>query len=930
MSQERLHRRLLLLLLLVPVILVTSCSTSKNTWRERAVQSLNTRFNVYFNGQKSYNEGLEAILLAGKDDYSKVIPMYPISIPDNATAGGSQMTRAIEKSRKAIKTRSIKVKPKANPNKRSDPKYRAFLQQEEYNPFMKEVWLLLAKAEFHKADFLGSVGTFNYIIRHFPNELDLQMTCRLWVVRAYAEMGWIYEAEEMLRKLNPGDLRGENTGLFAAIKADLLLKQRQYGEVLPFLELAMKWEQDKKMLQRFTFLKAQLLQLNNDPKAAFEAYSSLLETNPPYEMDLNARINRAGLFVQKTSEVRSQLLKMIKNNNNKEYLDQLYYTIGLSYLHDRDTLQALTNFRMAVDESTRNGVDKATALIRMADVLYIQKNYVKSQPAYDEASKLITAEHEEYARVAKRAELLSELVVEYEMVMLQDSLQRLSAMSPEQRLETIKGYIAWQEREAQLAKEREEARLAKEADEEPRMDPMAGMPQMGAANQANAWYFYNTQAMRSGQQEFQRRWGKRKLEDNWRRSNKSAAMFSSNQEEVVEAEGITQPADSTGGEINMQPVAQNDTVSENAKNPEYYLKQLPVTPAQIEKSNELWADALFKMGTIYKDKLEDYPLAVETFEAYVNRFGKKSLASDALFNNYLIHQKLQQAQLAGDVRNRLLTTYPETRYAQLLADPDFLKKRLQMFEQQDSLYELSYQQFISNEFDRVIDLTDTVKSRFPMSTLMPKFLYLKALSIAKKGDRDGFETELKALLAEYPQSEVSAMSKDMLALLSQGRESQQGSSSGSILARREAELTPALLNDSVKLAFSADRKGPHRLILLSETSQEDLFPLQFHLAVYNFSKFLIKDFEITIAPVEGRMNGVSVYDFEDYAEAEWYLQSVRDDAAVTGQITGLKARPIIVSQYNYGLLRSGKTLAEYQAFCDTTPEKTPEVISIKQ
>lgn len=920
MNQERLHRRLLPLLLLLPVLLVTSCSSSKNTWRERAVQSLNTRFNVYFNGKKSYDDGLQALLQAGKDDYSKVIPMYPISIPDNAAAGVSHMTRAIEKSRKAIKTRSIKEKPKANAKKRSDPAYRAFLQQEEYNPFMKEVWLLLAKAEFHKADFLGSVGTFNYIVRHFPNEPDLHTTCQLWVVRAYAEMGWIYEAEEMLRKLNPNEIRGENTGLFAAVKADLLLKQKQYKEALVFLELAMKWESDKKMIQRFTFLNAQLLQLNGDSKGAFAAYSSLLETNPPYEMDLNARINRAGLFVQKTTEVRSQLLKMIKSNNNKEYLDQLYYTIGLSYLHDRDTVQALNNFGKAIEESTRNGVDKATALIRMADVLYVQKKYVKAQPAYDEASKLITPEHDEYARISKRAELLSELVVEYEMVVLQDSLQRLSAMSPELRLETIKGYLAWQEREEKLAKEREEARLAKEADQEPRMDPMANMPQMGAANQANAWYFYNTQALRTGQQEFQRRWGKRKLEDNWRRSNKSAALFADNQE-TVSNEGIAQLADSTEGQLNVTPVEKNDTVSANAKNPEYYLKQIPVTEAQIEKSNELWADALFNMGTIYKDKLEDYPLAIETFGAYVSRFGKKELASDALFNNYLIYQKLQLLSMAEEVRIRLMEGYPATRYAQLLSDPDFIVKRQQMFEQQDSLYELTYKQFVASQFDQVIALTDTVRSRFPMSTLMPKFLYLKALSIAKQGNRDRFETELNALLDEFPQSEVSAMSKDMLALLRQGREAQQGSSSGSILARREAELSPVVDNDSVRLAFSPDRKGPHRLLLLSETSQEDLFPLQFHLAVFNFSKFLIKDFEITIASVEGRTNGVSVYDFEDYAEAEWYLQSIRDDEAVANQLIQLKTTPLIVSQYNYGLLRSGKPVDEYRKYLDENPEQ---------
>ena len=265
-------------MLILPVLLVASCSSTKNTWRERAVQSLNTRFNVYFNGKKSYDEGLAAILQAHKDDYGKVIPMYPISDPASAKSATSQMTRAIEKSRKAIKTRSIKTKPEVNPSKRSDPNYRAFLQQEEYNPFLKEVWLLLAKAEFHKADFLGSIGTFNYIIRHFPTDTDLQTTARLWVIRAYAEMGWLYEAEEMVQKLNSDLIKNENTGLYAAVNADLLLKQKSYREAIPFLEMALKWEKDRKMKVRFSYLLAQLYELSGDRQKAYTLYSGVIDS----------------------------------------------------------------------------------------------------------------------------------------------------------------------------------------------------------------------------------------------------------------------------------------------------------------------------------------------------------------------------------------------------------------------------------------------------------------------------------------------------------------------------------------------------------------------------------------------------------------------------------------------------------------------------
>lgn len=917
MTVQRHSCTLSILLFILPFLLFSSCSTSKNTWRERAVQSLNTRFNVYFNGQKSYDEGLQAILAAQKDDYNKPIPMYPISVHSNASAASSQMTRAIEKARKAIKTRSIKTKPKVNPSKRSDPKYRAFLQQEEYNPFMKHVWMLLAKAEFHKADFLGSVGTFNYIIRHFQEDKELQLACQLWVVRAYAEMGWVYEAEEMLRKLNPSDLQGDNTGLFAAVKSDLLLKQKQYAEALPFLEMALKWEKDKKMQLRFTYLLAQLHEILGNKKASFDAYSRIIDANPTYEMGLNARIGRSALFLQKTVDVRKELTKMIKNNNNKDYLDQLYYTIGLSYLHDKDSLQAIASFRKAAEESTRNGVEKATALIRMADVLYEQKNYVKAQPGYDEASKLITVEHEDYKRISGRAELLSELVVEYEMVQLQDSLQRLSAMSPEQQLETIKSYIAWLEREEALAAEREAERLARAEDDESAQGQMTGMPQMGQWNQSNDWYFYNPQTVRAGQQEFQRRWGKRKLEDNWRRANKSAALFGETADPDAE-EAVSGGQEEAGLALTDED-AIADSVGSNTKNPEYYLRQIPSTPAQIEKSNELWADALYKMGTIYNDKLKEYQLAIETFNEYVRRFGTYSQAPEALFTTYLIHTKLTQPIEAEQVRQQLLRSYPQSRNADLLADPDFMAKRQLMFEQQDSLYALTYSAFNENEYGRVRELTDTVKRRFPTSTLMPRFLFLEALTLAKSGRQQEFEESLTRMLEAYPISEVSAMSKDMLALLRQGRESQQGGSHGSILSRRESELTATEGNDSIRMEFTTGREGPHRILFLSSASTEDLFPLQFQLAVYNFSKFLIKDFEITILTVDDALNSVSVYEFENYEEAEWYLQSIQEDKAVVSQLEALKVRAVVFSDFNYGLLQAGRSLQEYELFISTPP-----------
>ena len=220
---------------------IFGCSTKKNTWLSRNYQSLNVRYNIYFNGNESYNQGLSKINQAHVDDYSEILLMYPISYHVNATAATSDMDRAGEKAKKAIKKRSIKKKPKKNFNKLKDPEYQAFLNQEEYNSMIDDSWILLGKSEFHKADFLAAVGTFTYITHHFSSNKEIVAEALLWLARSYAEMGWYYEAEDVLNnKLNRDDFTKQQTIFFAAINADLMLKEKMTSKQVKLLDIRLQ------------------------------------------------------------------------------------------------------------------------------------------------------------------------------------------------------------------------------------------------------------------------------------------------------------------------------------------------------------------------------------------------------------------------------------------------------------------------------------------------------------------------------------------------------------------------------------------------------------------------------------------------------------------------------------------------------------------
>lgn len=889
----------------------------------RAVLSLNTRFNVHFNGKVSYEEGLKAINEANKDDYGLIIPMYPISKHENAASATSQLNRTIEKCRKAIKTRSMKIKPKYSRRKAVDPARKAFMKQEEYNPYMPEVWMLLAKAEFHKADFLGAVGTFNYIARHFSEISDLVIACQLWVIRSYAELDWIYEAEDLFSKLNQKSLKGDNVALYAAVYADLLLKKHQYNEAIPYVELALKKEKDKNLQQRFSFLLAQLYQHAGDQKKAYTAYSQLIKQSPPFEMAFNAKISRASLFIGDMKGIRKELNKMIKNYNHKDYLDQLYFTMGKSYLYEKDTLKALEYFHEAIDNSTRNGIDKASALITMGDLYYQKQKYVKAQPAYDEASKIITFNHQDYDRVSQRAEMLAELVVQDDIVVLQDSLQRLSAMSDEDRLKSILAYIAKIEVEEKLAAERE-ATLEKRSEINENM-VMNAMP-IGSGNSRNPqgeWYFYNPALIRSGQTEFTTKWGRRKLEDNWRRSNKSAVLFAEENTENTQAE--IQSTDSISSDsisvVNDSITLANAAQSLDYKQPGFYLKQIPVTKEQLAKSSEIWAAALFNMAQIYKDKLEDFPLSIKTFQEYLQRFPTYPDVPEAYYESYLMHIKLENKTAAEMMRKSLIDQYPDTKYAQLLLDPNYIENKQQMLVEQDSLYRMTYIAFNQSDFPKVFANVSYVTEKFPLTPLMPKFLFLKALSIGKTQDQLTFEASLNNLLKAYPESDVSSISKDIIALMKQGREAQQGTTHGTILERREAALTEQMSGDSLVNNFSHDKETIHRLMLVSSASEEALYELQFQLAIFNFSRFLLKDFELNISKIDGSRNALAIYNFEDYDEAAWYLKSIGEASEIVHLMKQLKAFPIIISDRNYSLIKLNMTLDDYLIYRNSEPNE---------
>ena len=850
------------------IVLVTlSCSTQKNTWATRSFHQTKVKYNILYNGNVAYEEGLKAIRDANTDDYSRILNLYPVSNHKAAEASTSQMDKTIEKCRKCIKLHSIKAKPKRDPKKAHDPEYKRWLQSEEFNANMKLAWVRLGEAEFHKGDFLGAVSTFNYVINHYANDPDIVAQCQLWIARAYAEMDWQYEAEDMLNRVQIDALSRKHARLYSAVKADVLLHGQHYHEAIPFIKIAIPYEKRKIYRPRFAYVLGQLYEQENKREDALQSYKSVVRMAPPNEMEFNARLRMAELGGKNSLR---QLKTMTRQSKYKDRLDQIYGAMGNIYLTHKDTAKALELYEQAITESTQAGTAKAAVLLRAGDIYFEQRNYVKAQPCYREAVTIITAENEHFSRVQKRSEVLDELIVSYTQAQLQDSLQRLGHMSEEEQRAVVDKIIAdlIAAEKADSIKQAQEARELARGDEGPRSVNTANMLG-GSGAQKGEWYFYNPQLIKQGQQEWRRKWGNRQLEDNWRRQNKQVVASYTEDELSEDTDTTMLAADST----QARPPQETDT-----HKPEYYLQQIPRTPQDYAISDSLWREAMVALYFIYRDKLEDEPQAKITLRELEKRFASHP---------------------------SLANIYEDEKLRAMRHDTAYIARKMRELAEQDSLYTATYNAYTKGEYATVKANKKYAEKQFPESRLMPRFLFLNAVSVARTEGQDRFVAELQNLVANYGESELGSMAKDMLSLLGQGRESQQGGTTSSLADMREQIEETATTADSTEVQqWSDDRKQPSVVLLILPTADEqELNELLYEVALFNFSQFLIRDFDLQKMPVFGKGCALRVSGFADLDEAEWWLDLIQKNADMKPVLQNIQLKavtevnmPLVVNQ----------------------------------
>jgi tetratricopeptide (TPR) repeat protein len=891
------HKNILLFTaIIVLLVFFVGCSTKKNTWLSRNYQSFATKYNVKFNAQTQFDDGIKALKTNHKDDYSSLLPMFPTINKETSGAISGQMNTTIEKCRKAIKLHSIRKKPAKRPLGMSSEQYSKFKSREEFNSQIKNAWLLLGKADFYKGDFIGAVGDFNYLTRHFQEATAVVCEAKIWIARAYAEMDWLYESENVLQNLNESTIPNSLSGTFASFKADILLRQKRYKEAIPFLIVAIDKEKDKYYVSRFEFILGQLYQIMGQENLAAQHFTKAKQKAQSYEMIFNASL-LALETEKKSSKAVKGLLKMAKSSNNKNYLDQIYFAVGNKYLKNDNESKAIEYYKLAMAKSTRNGLEKALVALKLGDLYYQKQEYILAAPCYDSVVKMMPNEHFEYPRAEKSAEMLGELVQNYNNAQLQDSLLRLSEMTEAEQLKIIDKIIAdlieTEKKAAKDSADRVALEVAKSYDNAGGFEPMPG------TNTNADWYFYNSLLTGRGKREFDIKWDRRILEDNWRRQNK--IIVSQSIEETENAEENTES-------IENAPITDVHT-------PAYYLAQIPKTDKQKSDALTQIASALYNMGGIFLIKLQDDNKADEMYRQFQSRFPQDERKCETYYYDYQINGRLGKTDEQGYFRDRILTEFPESKYAAMLRNPDYAQKIAEMFLQQDSIYEHTYKAYSQSNFAVVKHNYNVVLQEFPLSELMPKFTFLNALTVGKTGKKDEFEQSLDDLIKKYPDSDVATMSRDILALMRQGREQSKDKNTGGLVEKRTKETETEIENIHKNFGdFTTKTSEPQNILFVQKNSDKTLINnILYDIAAYSFNKFLIKDFDFDIKKID-KKEVLIVSGIESMDEAKWYKNLLFTDEMFVGKEYLGAFDVLIISDTNLKLLNAGKSLEEYLKF----------------
>ncbi|SDH77279.1 Tetratricopeptide repeat-containing protein [Mucilaginibacter gossypii] len=691
------------------------------------MQNLTAHYNILFNANEILRLKQESYAASFPDAYSELLNVYPDTTAQTGTPD-KDLEEAIVKANKII---SIK----------------------EQSHYLGDAYLVLGKSRYLEANYFDAVEYCNYVTRSFGKQANLKQEALVWKARGLMYLNQLPLAklviDSAIQDINP---KKNITADVYATKLQYDILTQNYAEAQEMAKLAIKYSYISNLKLRWIFILGQLQEVNLKPADAYESYTRIVKSNASFEMAFNANLNRIRIRDNQNGVKASKidlLRALLKNEDNADFYDQIYYQIGEQQFKAGEIDNALKSYKQSVRVSTKNQNQKGLSYLRIADINFKNKaDYANARLYYDSTLNNLSTNYPGYQLIRKKADNLQILTRLLETISREDTLQMLAALDEKARDAHIDEMVARKTRQQQQAA-LETTGAAANVNNGTMSNTLDRNNNSSSSNKnsGSTFYFYNNSAISQGYNDFKRLWGNRKLDDNWRRSRRSNT-------------GIPTANTGIGSQVN-DPDAPVGSAAYNTANVsagtfrQDLVKNLPLTPALLQQSNFRVYNAYFEMANFYRDVLEDKKEAIATYETLLARFPQSNDKPSVYYNLYRLYADIDAAK-SNDYKNRLLKEYPESVFAKVILDPDYARKLADVDAVFNGFYNEVYDQYAQKQYAKVIEKANDLLNKYPDNRYAAQLYYLKAIAAGHMEKLPPFQADLQLIAAKYPQDKLIA------------------------------------------------------------------------------------------------------------------------------------------------------------------------------
>jgi tetratricopeptide (TPR) repeat protein len=844
-------------ILAVIVLFAWGCSPEQTSLSSNAFHNTAAHFNGYFYAREEAREVEKTILKSLDDDHNQVLRLFPKL--DTAQARSYK-----KQTDEIVKMASISI------------------QRHPNSQWVDDNYVMVGLARLYACDFQNAIITFKYVNQK-SRDPNVRHQALVNLVRTFNEQGEFDKAEEAADFLTKEKLNKTNAKNLYLEKAYLFQVQGDYDKMVRNLALADSLLTKKDRKGRIYFIIGQVYQKLGFGSEAYNYYRKCIATNPEYEIDFYARLNMAQVArfdnEQSIKIIRSQFARMLKDEKNKEFKDKIYYEMAEFEWKQKNLRPAIDNYKLSVHAGTNTRI-KGQAFLMLGEIHFdTLKKYSLAKAYYDSALTSLPKEFEGYQAIKKRQEILVDFVKYSETIELQDSLLTMAALDTavlHKKMDSL-----------QTARAKADDEVKKKKQKSQREDSGGKNTGIYEAQTATTgdWYFGNPTAVAFGQTEFQRIWGNIALEDNWRRSNKSAVIQDRPEQTLV--------PNKTSGDVTATTQGKPEKASEKPSLFKELYAQLPKTDEERKKSLGLIEEAYFKLGDLNYFKLNEKEDAKELYEKLLNRFPDSKFKPEVLYKLYLIAKELNSG-LADQYKDTIIREFPTSTFARILLNPDYLKETSITAEKQKIIYKEAYDDFTKGQLTasaRKIDQAVLLGE----SNFVPQLDLLKVLITGKTEDITRYQFELGEFTKKYPDSPLQVYAKDLLA------------ASKTFLEKEER---------AKGIRFVRNQEAPHYFIIVHKRNDKLSTPLIFALEKLNQTQFKNLRIQTSNLAFNEELTLTFALEFKDLAIANQYMQAVETSILTKPEFVNYKFDTFVITQENFNTFYRTRALDEYLAFYD--------------